>query len=693
MNESELLIELGMEEVPAWMLGPAAAQFSRALVDELAANRLHAELSSVWYTPRRIAVALTGIAGKQEDLSETLMGPPRSVAFDAGGRPSRAAEAFSRKSGIPLGKLRVVTTPKGEYLGAVRKVKGEKARAILERVVPAAISAIQFPKTMHWSPDKFRFARPLRWIVALFGGRTLKFAVAGVHAGRHTSGHRFLGLERVAVASAEELRTMLAANGVIIDPAERRRRIEEGLAREASAAGGVIIPDAHLLETVVNLNECPSVIRGGFESRFLDLPQEILVTVMREHQKYFSVVDGNGKLLPAFLAVINLEIPDTSKIRAGHERVLRARLADAAFFWETDRKTALDARLESLRNVLFQEKLGSYHAKTERVRALVPRVAESAGLAAEIPDLIEAAGMMKCDLVTEMVKEFTDLQGIVGGLYARAEGRPESVWRPIYEQYMPKASSAPSPSTGGSAILSLADKLDTVSGCFSIGLVPTGSKDPFAVRRAGNGILKIVLDRRIQVSLQRLASWGVEAFPGGPAASAELLKFLEGRLRFLLEEAGFAYDCINAGLAAGWDDPVDAADRVKALQSMHAEEDFLSVASNFKRIENILSQSTVPETAPDPALMTDVEERALWKVYTDTSGRLEECRSQKHYEKALRLLASMRGPVDAFFDKVLVMAEDPAVRLNRVAMLGRLAGLFRSVGDISQIVLGGGRRT
>jgi glycyl-tRNA synthetase beta chain len=689
MEKAELLVELGTEEIPASMLEAAAQQFAQNLRQGLAEARLDATVQAVWYTPRRIIVGLGDIPDRQEDLLETIIGPPKKVAYDAQGSPTKAAISFAEKNGVKLSRIKIVQTPKGEYLSAVRKIRGLRTSAILKQLIPSAIASIQFPKAMTWTPDKFRFARPLRWIVALYAGSVVRFHVADVTSASFTVGHRFLGKARIPVSSLTTLAANLAANGVMVVPAEREARIRQGLEREAAARGGQVIPDEPLLKTVVNLNEYPSVICGSFDERFLTLPQEILVTVMREHQKYFSVTGRDGQLLPAFLAVINLEADNADKIRAGHERVLRARLADAAFFWETDRKIKLADRLNSLRNVLFQERLGSYFDKTERVSKLLPHLAGMAGLPDAVADLETAARMAKCDLVTEMVKEFTDLQGQVGGLYARAEGHPESIWRTVYEQYYPKSTNSPSPGTRTGALLALADRLDTVGGCFSVGLVPSGSGDPFAVRRQGNGIIKIILDHRLKLSLSRLIDCALSSYAvtASEDLTNDLKEFFEGRLRFILEEAGYAYDCVNAGLAVGTDDPLDAMERVRALQDMHNEPDFLSVASNFKRIVNILAQSSAAQDAPSTELMAEPAERSLWQSYLSARPAVEQARANHDYGSALSVLASMRETVDSFFDQVLVMAEDPAVRSNRLALLGQLSKLFLSVADISQIVL------
>jgi len=688
MKHADLVVELGTEEIPAGMLAGATRQLAERLQQGLSAARLSAGAPTLWYTPRRMIVGLPDVPVRQEDLLETILGPPRRVAFDAEGRPTRAAQAFADKSGVPLAGIRITETPKGEYLSLVSRRKGEPTHTILRRLLPEAIAGIEFPKSMVWTADKFRFARPLRWIVALFAGTVVRFTLAEVNSSRYTSGHRFTGKSRIAVSDLVSLRDSLGDNGVLVDPQERERLIRAGLESAAAAAGGHPLTDEDLLETVVNLQENPSVVCGGFDPRFLGLPQEILVTVMKEHQKYFSVVDGDGRLLPAFLAVINLPGDSGGIIRRGHERVLRARFADAEFFWTSDRRTPLAAREAALKQVVFQQKLGTYFDKTQRVAALVPRVAEAAGCAGETPALLTAAHLLKCDLVTEMVKEFTDLQGVVGGLYARAEGYPEIVWRAVYEQYQPKSSSAAAPATVTAAVLALADRLDTVCGCFSAGLIPTGSKDPFAVRRAGNGIIKILVDHRLDVSLARLVSWSLEGLSAaGEETRSELRRFFEGRLRFLFEEQGYAYDCINAALAVGADRPVDAAERVRALQEMRAEADFQALASNFKRVMNILAQSEMPAGGPDEALLTEAAEIDLWQSYLRVQPGIEAARRERRYAECLRLMASLRAAVDAFFTQVLVMAEDPQVRRNRLALLGRLSEMFLTLADISQMVI------
>ena len=688
MEKSELVIELGVEEIPASMLEDAVSQFASILLELFEAHRLSAGKCTRWHTPRRIIVGFYDIPVRQDDLIETISGPPRKVAYDAAGAPTKAALAFAQKNGVSLSKIVILQTPKGEYLSIKRKVRGEKTLRILERVIPAAIGKIQFVKTMHWSVDRFRFIRPLRWIVSVFGGKVVRFKLADVTSSKFTSGHRFLGKSRIAVSSLASLQDELRKNSVLVDPEERLACIKEGLLREAKACGGQLLEDEELLKTVVNLNEAPSVVRGTFEPRFLSLPQEILITVMREHQKYFSVLDDAKQLLPAFLAIVNTQSDPDHVIRSGHERVLRARLADAAFFWDTDLKIRLKDRESSLKNVLFQEKLGSYYDKSVRVLALLPQITQALGRPDLLQDLETAAHLFKCDLITEMVKEFTDLQGIVGGLYARAEGYPPSVWRAIYEHYYPKSANLHSPSSDTGALLAFADRLDTVCGCFCVGLIPSGSGDPFAVRRQGNGILKIIFDHRLNISLDQAIQWSLKAYDRAPdEKSSELKQLFEGRLRFLFEDMGHDNDCVNAVLAAGFDDPLDALERLRALQQMRQDADFYSLASNFKRIGNILSQAGQAGSTVDPSAFTDAAEQDLWKSYQQIRPVVEEARGNHDYSSALRSLASMRDTVDTYFKQVMVMAEDPATRKNRISMLNCISQLFNSIADISKIVI------
>ena len=688
MKKMELVVELGVEEIPASMLADATRQFAHLITELLKSRRIASGKTVEWYTPRRIIVGISDIPGWQENLRETVAGPPKSVAYDVSGAPTKAALAFAQKNGVSPDKIKIIMTPKGEYLSVMRTARGEKTITILESLIPEAIAKIQFSRTMRWGEGNFRFIRPLRWITAIFGGKPVKFTLAGVDAAKFTSGHRFLGKKRIAVTSLADMKERLKENFVLADPSDRLAVINEGLLQEAAASGGKLLEDPALLETVVNLNEAPSIVCGSFEKQFLALPKEILVTVMREHQKYFSVTDDSGELLPVFLAVVNLGSDPDRLIQAGHERVLRARLSDAAFFWETDVKTTLADREEAMGKVLFQEKLGSYKDKSIRVLSVVTKISECIGATNLLPDLTTATRLFKCDLVTEMVKEFTDLQGVVGGLYAKAEGYPEEVWKAIREQYYPGSTASQSPESRTGAILALADRLDTVCGCFSVGVIPSGSGDPFAIRRQGNGIVKIIFDHHLNLSIDALVTCSLKSHDrSSEGTERELRRFFEGRLRFLFEEMGFAGDCVNAAISVGYDNPLELLERLRAIQAIRGEADFLSLASNFRRVVNILEQAEKCDVEIDPLLFVDDAERDLYKSYLDILPRVDAAGRNHDYETALRALASMRGVVDEFFNRVMVMTGDAAIRANRIALLECISRLFSGLADISKIVI------
>ncbi len=688
MKKSELVIELGVEEIPASIVENAARQFSEMLDEFLKQQHLPPGECTRWYTPRRIIVGFQNLPVRQEDMTETITGPPKGVGYDPAGLPTKAAVAFARKNKVPLAQIKTIATPKGEYLSVTRRLRGSKTHKILESVIPSAIEKIQFPKTMVWNADQFRFVRPLRWVVALFDGRIVRFKISDVSSSRYSSGHRFLGKGRIAVDSLASLKDRLRQNSVIADPEERFTSILKGLKAAAGELGGRLLEDPDLLRTVVNLNEAPSVVSGRFEQRFLSLPKEVLITVMREHQKYFSVLNDREQLLPAFLAVVNVPTDPDHIIRGGHERVLRARLADAAFFWDTDRKTKLADREAALHQVLFQEKLGSYYDKSRRVLSLLPKMVGAIGRRDLLEDLETAGRIFKCDLMTEMVKEFTDLQGIMGGLYARAEGYGAPVWRAIYEQYYPKGANGSSPSSETGALLALVDRLDTICGCFSVGLIPSSSGDPFALRRHGNGILKIIFDHRLSFSLAQAVAWSLEAYDRSSTdLSAALKEFFELRLRFLFEEMGFSHDSILAILAAGADNPLDALERLRALEKLRQEPEFLSLASNFKRVVNIVSKADSAEGVLDAGLFEKPAETELWQSYLRIRPQVDAAKKNHDYGGALRSLASMRNVVDAFFNEVMVMAEEEKLRNNRICLLRHLTELFGSIADMSKIVI------
>lgn len=693
MKTSAFLLEIGCEEIPAWMTGPALEDLVRRLQEELQARQLAAAEVAAWSTPRRLAVR-AAIPSRQPDREDVLTGPPSAMALEPGGGWSRAALGFAAKQGVAPDGLSLIETPKGSYAGIRRRVEGRPAAAILAEILPAVIGAISFPKTMYWREDKFRFIRPLRSLLALLDGAVIPFRLAGVESSDWTFGHRFLGRPRLPVRDEADYREQLAANGVIPDPSARREKIERELGERARQAGLEVIPDPALLEDTVYLHEYPSVIAGGFDPRFLAIPREVLVTVMRKHQKYFSLKDPAGGLAPGFLAVINLDGDRDGLIRTGHERVLKARLTDAEFFWTHDRKTTLESRIPGLDHILFQEQLGSYREKTVRLRQLCQMLSDAAGLTAEARrELDQAASVCKADLGTEMVKELTELQGIMGGLYARAEGYSGGAWQSIYEHYQPAGQEDPVPASAGGALLSIADKADTTGGMLGLGHAPTGSRDPFGLRRCAAGIYRILLEKNLPLDLRPVFARVFELLADRltqPEAAcwSSLEELLAARIRFIFQNAGFRYDEINAVLEKALYQPVDARRRLEALLAIRQVEAFQSIFTARKRIRNILEKQGRDRTGCfDPALIQEEEERELLTAATEYGPPAEAAGEAGNYPEALRLIGCFAIPVDRFFDKVLVMHPDPAIRNNRLLLLEQVGRIFDGFCDFSKFVI------
>lgn len=668
MSLLPLLVEIGTEEIPDWMIRSALANFREMVEKLLAEERLGGTVRLAEATPRRIALIVDDVRSRQEDSEELVLGPPASAAFKDG-KPTGAATGFAKKNGVDVSALMVEKTSKGEYVAVRKKLAGVEASRILAEQLPQLILKIYFPKTMYWTGKNGpRFIRPIRWIVALLGNEVIPFTLAGVSSGKTTQGHRRMGSP--VEVTTENYVSQLAANGVILSSEERRQRILDGIAALVEGKGLSVKTDEALLETLVFITEYPTPILGSFDAGYLSLPEEVLITVMRHHQKYFSVADASGKLAPHFVAVMNIAGDPDGIVRHGNERVLRARFNDARFFWEFDQKKKLADRVDSLANVTFQAKLGSYLDKTRRMVALVDELGGSSQAG-------RAALLSKCDLTTDMVKEFTELQGVVGGLYARAQGEPESVAQAIYDHYKPASMEDSIPSTTEGRIVALADKIDTLRGCFGIGLIPSGSKDPFALRRAAQGVVKILVEGKIPLPLGSVA--------GGDTA---LHEFLLDRVRYYFKDVrGFAYDEVNAVIAAGCDVLPDVDERMTAIQSVRPTADFEPLAASFKRIKNILRQASFEAAgAVDEALLEPGPEAELCGAFETAKSKVAELRAGKDYLSALSVIASLRPQVDRFFDKVLVNAPDAKVRHNRLTLLANLLTEFSSIADFSEIV-------
>jgi glycyl-tRNA synthetase beta chain len=698
------LLEIGTEEIPARMLAGAVADLVRGLAERLATAGLPPAATRGFGTPRRIAALLEGLPARQADQTVEVVGPAVGAAYDPAGRPTRAAEGFARAQGVAVEALLRVRGPKGECVGIRREVRGRNVAEILAEIVPAIVSAMTFPKTMRWGSGEHRFVRPVHSVVALLDEAVVDLALFGVRSGRDSFGHRAAGAARVPLARAGDYLEALRRESVLADPAERRAAIASGLAAAATAAGARLAtppgargtpddPDPDLLAEVTDLVEWPHVLTGTIDAGFMALPGEILLTSMRHHQKYFALQGADGALAPRFLAVANVRADASGAIRRGNEWVLRARLSDARFFWEEDRKTPLDAVGAALERVAFHEKLGSYAAKRDRIVRLASRlVAEfaAAGLMPESGATVTAAGLAKNDLTTQMVKEFPELEGVVGGLYARVDGLPEKVALAIYDHYLPRALDGPAPATLEGAIVALADRLDTQAGIFLLGLVPTGSRDPYALRRSVQGACRILIERQVPLSLRAHLGAAIGAYASVPGAVpadealATLLEFYAGRQEYLGVEAGLRLDSVRAALAAGNDDPCDARRRMAALDAFRDTPGFDDLAAAHKRIKNILAGQAAG--APfDPKHLKDPAERALGERLAAARPKIEAAARARDHASALAAMAALREPLDRFFAEVMVLAEEAATRANRVALLAGIAALFMSVADFSEI--------
>ena len=665
-------------------------------------------------TPRRLAVIASGIPASQSDITEQVNGPSAQIAFKDG-QPTPAAHAFAKKVGVDVGKLEKVSTPKGEYLAATVTRKGRTAAEILAETLPKEISTLYWPKNMYWRKRGEVFVRPVRWLVAMLDEQVVPLELFGILAGKTSRAHRIISSGPVAVSKPSAyVETLRQAK--VLGAAEREYLIRKALdAATRTIPGARWREDKLLVATVVNLTEFPSAILGSFDPEFLDLPEEVLVTVMRDHQKYFAIEDANGKLLPHFLAVLNTDTDSDGLglIRHGNERVLRARFNDARFFWQTDQKQTLRQRVDLLRNVTFQKNLGSYYDKTMRVQHMASWLSEKVkqGGTAIRPGVVHKAALLaKTDLTTELVKEFTELQGIVGGLYARVQQLDEGmkpdvqqeIARAIYDHYKPESMEDDAPATVEGAVLSIADKADSIAGMFALGLIPSGSKDPFALRRQANGIVKTIAEHKLPLRLSEIMADARIRYEGSEAekkfshaADAEsVCGFFRERLEFYLKDAcGYAYDVVSAVLAVDSDDVVDAAARAEAASKVRISTDFKSISSAFKRMKNILRQAAektkVIAIRVDASALQEESEKVLAALIPQTVATVEKLRAARNYEAALLEIAKLRPAIDKFFDKVMVMVDDDNLRANRLALLQTVVKEFSTIADFSEIVTEG----
>lgn len=683
----EFFLEVGCEEIPARFIAGALSGLKKAAAEALAGARLgHGEILTAG-TPRRLALCIRGLDGNQPELVQEVTGPAKTVAFDADGNPTRAGIGFARSLGVEPKDLEVKQLEKGEYVSAVKREEGRPAAAILQEELPRWITTLRFPKSMRWGDGDLRFARPIHWIVALLDGKVIGVDVEGIASGDKSRGHRFHSPGEFAVSGWEDYLKKSAEAMVVVAPDERREVIRRQVTAAARAEGGEVVLDEELLDTVTNLVEYPVAVCGSFEDEFLDLPEEVLTTSMKAHQKYFTVRGDNGRLMARFIAVSNLKCDDMGIIRQGNERVLRARLSDAAFFYREDGKVPMADFVNELRKVVYQERLGSYHEKIERVAGLARHIAGWTG-AADGKDASQAAMLSKADLVTQMVGEFPELQGVMGREYARLAGEKEPVAVAIYEHYLPRFAGDELPASDLGAHLSIADRIDSIAGIFGIGKAPTGSEDPYGLRRHTLAVINILREKGYSLDLTLLLEEAIcllqpKIEVSAPELLQEILDFFRGRLENLFVGGGSSADVVRAVLGAGFSHLPEVEKKIAALESFQKEEGFEELAVSFKRAANIVPDGFAGKV--DPSLFAEQEERDLHEAVDALQESVKAMIGKGEYLEALGEIPSIRPKVDAFFDKVLVMAEDEEVKNNRLAIVKGLASLISGIADFRQL--------
>lgn len=685
----DLLFEIGTEEIPAGYLKPTYKQIREKFEQKAKELRIAHGATKVMGTPRRLTLIVSGVADTQTDIKEELLGPSKKAAYDSDGNFTKAAEGFARSKGVQPSDLQIVDTPKGEYLMLIREVVGKPAAELLPGVLSDILKELSFPKSMVWGANTISFARPIQWLLALLGDQVIPFSHQGMASSNLTAGHRFHANFKIEVDGVDSYLEQLEKHNVMVDPIVRRAKVVDevnrALAANTELVGGTVAVDEALVDTITNLVETPVGVCGTFDKKFLQLVPEVLITSMREHQKYFPVIDSEGELMPGFIAVNNTAVNDPEVTKKGHQRVLRARLEDALFFFNGDKQTSLEERVQGLDGIIFQAKLGTMLEKKDRLVKLVRIIAEKVN-----PDCVDnvsrSALLCKADLLSDMVGEFPSLQGVMGAAYAKEDRENEDVVLAIKEHYMPKRSGAPVPSSDAGAILALADRIDSLAGCFGIGLVPTGTADPFGLRRITLAILHIIEEKGYRISLGDIFSKALALYGDKVDGSADTVKtiigFVKGRFKNDRIAKGENAGAIDAALAVSFDDLIDCLRRIDAMSEIYKEPSFAVLASSYKRIRNIIKRNNDTNVQED--LLTDTAEKDLFNLFTSISPKVNEAVKTGNYSQALTLMLEMKEPVDVFFDQVMVMAEDPLVKQNRLNLLTGLGELILQVGDISR---------
>ena len=687
----ELLFEIGTEEIPAGFLSRAVIDMEEIIRKSLSEKRIAFEGIKCMATPRRLVLYIADVAQKQQDQTIEKMGPAKKAAFDENGNPTRAALGFANSQGLEISALETIVTEKGEYLGARKTIAGRPTVALLPEILTNFLLAIPFKKSMRWGDYDLRFARPIHWLLALYCGNIVPLQIVSIESGNTSRGHRFMSPAPFAVAGFDDYLAKAKQSYVIADPAERKNLILAEAQKSAAEVGGKILYTAELLDTLAFIVEYPVIVRGGFDKDYLTIPKEVLTTTMIAHQKYFPIINDAGKLLPYFIAVSNTKARDLEVIARGNEKVLRARLADAQFFFEEDRKIPLENRVESLKKVVFHTLLGTSYKKVMRFRKLAVKIAQKINPALK-KNVDRAALLAKADLESLMVGEFSELQGIMGREYALLAGEKPVVARAIYEHYLPIVAGGDLPETDEGAIVGIADKIDTIVGFFGVGLPPTGTADPYALRRQALGVINIILSRRYPLTLDFVVTESIALFKGGlkkpeGEIQKDVLEFFQGRLQNQLITQGFDYDTVEAILATGFADVVLALEKIKALQAFRTNPEFEPLSIAFKRVDNILKDFHNPLL--DPLLFVTDAERNLYSAFNEIKKQVIGGIEKNDFSFALKEIALLRPPVDAFFDGVMVMDKDEKVRFNRLSLLAEISDLFHRIADFSKVVSAG----
>jgi len=691
---ADFLVEVGTEELPPKALRNLMTAFADGLVEGLTQARLSHESVTGYASPRRLAVLVSDLAFTQEDREKQQKGPPVSIAIDDAGKPTNTGLAFAKKCGVDFGALKRVANKKGEWLSYVAVEKGQEAAALLPEIVLHALNALPIPRRMRWGNRDIEFVRPVHWLLMLHGKDTVPGSVLGLQSGNVSRGHRFHAPGEIRITEPGKYLSSLERKGfVIADFDARRDKIVEGIAEEANKANGTAVADPALVDEVTALTEWPVAMTGRFDESFLELPKEVIIATLTGHQRYFPIVDERGDLLPAFITIANLESKEPDKVRIGNERVIQPRLADAAFFWSTDRQSPLGARVDALENVVYQKGLGSMHDKCIRNATLATLIAKQVEVDTEM--VTRAAVLAKCDLLTGMVGEFPELQGVMGSYYATLSGEDESVATAIGEQYLPRFAGDYLPTSGAGQVLAVADKLDTLAGIFVLGKKPSGKRDPFGLRRAALGVIRILIERSLDIDFAETVKAAIVQQPAAGADHGELREalydFVVDRLRryYLDQAAAISTEMFEAVRAKRPASLTDFDERLKAVAAFSRLEPAASLAAANKRTANILRQAEYDDSGKlDPALLEDAAEKTLYEALKTAEQSVRPLLEKRAYTEALTELSKLRLAVDTFFDEVMVMTDDDAVRQNRLALLAELRAQFLNIADVSRLTPG-----